>query len=212
MDENSYIEFTEPLVLKLEGFADTLETLDYESEDWKTVISLFFLYIESRLSESNIYDYVYKTDTTKDDKLKLQEDKGIIFSQINDNITKLQELPEDINKKWDIINGHYDDMKVLEEEFKKVEEKFQQDIQKKYDQIKEVEVEIEGIHHKMDEISSTNTELYKNVEGIDHKISEIENYIEDSEWKVDLDSPEEKVFELIKNNLIILKKLKYGNI
>lgn len=212
MDENSYIEFTEPLVLKLEGFADTLETLDYESEDWKTVISLFFLYIESRLSESNIYDYVYKTDITKDDKLKLQEDKGIIFSQINDNITKLQELPEDINKKWDIINGHYDDMKVLEEEFKKVEEKFQQDIQKKYDQIKEVEVEIEGIHHKMDEISSTNTELYKNVEGIDHKISEIENYIEDSEWKVDLDSPEEKVFELIKNNLIILKKLKYGNI
>jgi chromosome segregation ATPase len=212
MDENSYIDFTEPVVQKLESFADTLETLKYESEDWKTVISLFFLFIESRLGESNIYDYVYKTDQTKDDKLGLQEKKRVVFEEINSNITKLQELPEDINKMWDTINGYYDDMKVLEQEFKKVEEKFQQDIQEKYDQIKEVETSIDGVHKEMERLSGTNDGLYKNVESIDHKISDIENYIEESEWKVDLDSPEEKVFELIKNNLIILKKLKYGNI
>lgn len=212
MDENSYIEFTEPVVKKLEGFADTLETLRYESDDWTTVISLFFLFIESKLNESNIYDYVYKTDITKNEKLGLQEDKKVIFDEINGNITKLQELPNQINEMWDTINGYYDDMKVLEQEFKMVEEKFQQDIQEKYDQIKKIENIIGGIHEEMSNLSKLNDEKYKAVEVIDHKISDIENFIEDSEWKVDLDSPEEKVFELIKNNLIILKKLKYGDI
>lgn len=180
MDENSYIEFTEPVVIKLEGFADTLETLRYESDDWITVISLFFLFIESKLNESNIYDYVYKTDITKNEKLGLQEEKKVIFDEINGNITKLQELPNQINEM--------------------------------YNQIKKIENIIGGIHEEMDNLSKINDEKYKSVEVIDHKISDIENFIEDSEWKVDLDSPEEKVFELIKNNLIILKKLKYGDI
>ena len=212
MDENSYIDFTEPVVQKLESFAETLETLNYESEDWKTVISLFFLYVESKLPESNIYDYVFKTDQSKEERDQLKEKRGGLYEVINNNINQLQELPEDINKMWDEINGYYDDMKVLEEEFKKVEQKFQDDIQEKYDQIKGVETLIEGVHQKMKELSETNDKLYKDVEVVDHRVSDIENIIEDSEWKVDLDSPEEKVFELIKNNLIISKKLKYGNI
>lgn len=212
MDENSYIDFTEPVVQKLESFAETLETLNYESEDWKTVISLFFLYVESKLPESNIYDYVFKTDQSKEERHQLKEKRGDLYEVINNNINQLQELPEDINKMWDEINGYYADMKVLEEEFKKVEQKFQDDIQEKYDQIKGVETLIEGVHQKMKELSETNDKLYKDVEVVDHRVSDIENIIEDSEWKVDLDSPEEKVFELIKNNLIISKKLKYGNI
>ena len=212
MDENSYIDFTEPVVQKLESFAETLETLNYESEDWKTVISLFFLYVESKLHESNIYDYVFKTDQSKEERHQLKEKRGDLYEVINNNINQLQELPEDINKMWDEINSYYADMKVLEEEFKKVEQKFQDDIQEKYDQIKGVETLIEGVHQKMKELSETNDKLYKDVEVVDHRVSDIENIIEDSEWKVDLDSPEEKVFELIKNNLIISKKLKYGNI
>lgn len=212
MDENSYIDFTEPVVQKLESFAETLETLNYESEDWKTVISLFFLYVESKLPESNIFDYVFKTDQSKEERHQLKEKRGDLYEVINNNINQLQELPEDINKMWDEINGYYADMKVLEEEFKKVEQKFQDDIQEKYDQIKGVETLIEGVHQKMKELSETNDKLYKDVEVVDHRVSDIENIIEDSEWKVDLDSPEEKVFELIKNNLIISKKLKYGNI
>lgn len=90
MVQNSYIDFTEPVVKKLEGFADMLESVEYNAEDWKVITSLFLLYIESNLNSSNIYDFVFKTDEVKDEKLSLQENKRVLFEKINDNVKFLE--------------------------------------------------------------------------------------------------------------------------
>lgn len=241
MVQDSYIEFTEPVVKKLEGFADTLENIRYESEDWQVIVSLFLLYLESNLTESNIYDYVFKTDESKELKLQLQQSKKELFEKINQNVKTLENSPNEVNQKWDEVRDHYDTIKETEDtlngkidyhydRIKEIEKEFQQKIENEYDQIKKIEDErnqivdgeyftiktietdIEDIHKQMSKISEENDNLYKEVEVLDHKLSDIENHIEDSEWKVELDSPEEKVFETIKNNLILNKRLKYGDI
>jgi peptidoglycan hydrolase CwlO-like protein len=223
MVQNSYIDFTEPVVKKLEGFADMLESVEYNAEDWKVITSLFLLYIESNLNSSNIYDFVFKTDEVKDEKLSLQENKRVLFEKINDNVKFLETSPNSINEMWNQVENHY-------VEIKKIEEELQKRVQELYSQIKDVEInrnsivdgeyftiksiesDINDTHKKMEEVSKENDEYYKEVELMDHKLSEIENYVEDSEWKVELDSPEEKVFEHVKNNLIKNKRLRYGNI
>jgi len=241
MVQDSNIIFTKSVVEKLEGFADQLDAIRYESEDWEVVISLFFLYLESSLPNSNIYDFVLKTDNSKDEKLELQEKKRLLFDKINQNVDFLKEIPDNINQKWDEVRDHYDLISTTEEsinpeveehynEIKKLEKDFQEKVQKQYELIKEkeekrnsivdgeyftiktIESDIEDIHSKMKTVSEENDTLYKEVEVIDHTLSDIENNIEDSEWKVELDSPEEKVFGLVKNKLIINKRLKYGNI
>lgn len=223
MVQNSYIDFTEPVVKKLEGFADMLESVEYNAEDWKVITSLFLLYIESNLNSSNIYDFVFKTDEVKDEKLSLQENKRVLFEKINDNVKFLETSPNSINEMWNQVRDHYDiisdtETKLNEEienhyvEIKKIEINRNSIVDGEYFTIKSIESDINDTHKKMEEVSKENDEYYKEVELMDHKLSEIENYVEDSEWKVELDSPEEKVFEHVKNNLIKNKRLRYGNI
>jgi uncharacterized coiled-coil DUF342 family protein len=241
MVQDSNIVFTKSVVEKLEGFADQLESIRYESEDWEVIISLFLLYLESSLPNSNIYDFVVKTDNSKDEKLNLQEKKRLLFEKINENVESLKVMPDTINQKWDEVRDHYDVISETEgtinpeveehyNEIKKLEKDFQEKVQKQYELIREkeekrnsivdeeyftiktIESDIEDIHSKMKTISEENDVLYKEVETIDHTLSDIDNNIEESEWKVELDSPEEKVFELVKNKLIINKRLKYGDI
>jgi len=45
-----------------------------------------------------------------------------------------------------------------------------------------------------------------------NRLSDIHNDIDDSEWKVEINSTEEIVFNSIKQKLIIEKKLNYGSI
>jgi uncharacterized coiled-coil DUF342 family protein len=241
MVQDSNIVFTKSVVEKLEGFADQLDSIRYESEDWEVIISLFLLYLESSLPNSNIYDFVVKTDDSKSEKLNLQEKKRLLFEKINENVESLKVMPDTINQKWDDVRDHYDVISETEgtinpeveehyNEIKKLEKDFQEKVQKQYELIREkeekrnsivdeeyftiktIESDIEDIHSKMKTISEENDVLYKEVEMIDHTLSDIDNNIEESEWKVELDSPEEKVFELVKNKLIINKRLKYGDI
>ena len=53
---------------------------------------------------------------------------------------------------------------------------------------------------------------YERIEEIDNRVAEMETDIENSEWKVEIDSTEEIVFNSIKQKLIIEKKLNYGSI
>ena len=53
---------------------------------------------------------------------------------------------------------------------------------------------------------------YERIEEIDNRVAEMETDIENSEWKVEVDSTEEIVFNSIKQKLIIEKKLNYGSI
>jgi hypothetical protein len=72
--------------------------------------------------------------------------------------------------------------------------------------------EIELLTKQMEDIGGRIKELYTNIENTNYALSELENYIEESEWKIEVDSHEEMTFNEIKQKLIIEKKLNYGNI
>ena len=181
------MNFTERQVIQYEILAEALNNFDYFSENMEYKFLIFILNIESLLPKSNIFDYVFKTDITKDKKLELQEVKKQKFEVINGNVELMKTLPNDIEFKWNQVKEHYDE-------------------------IKSIELNIQSIHTQMDEMASKNDILYGEIENIDYEISQIDNYIEESEWKVDLDSHEEVTFNKIKEKLIIEKKLNYGNI
>jgi hypothetical protein len=181
------ISLTKYQVETLESIADLLESIDYSKEGAEIKFLTLIVNIESLLPKSNIFDYVFKTDITKDKKLELQEIKKQKFEVINSNVELLKSLPSDIEFKWNQVDEHYEI-------------------------IKKIELEIENTHKKMDEISVDNSLLYVEIEKIDNEISQIDNYIEESEWKVELDSHEEVTFNKIKEKLIIEKKFNYGNI
>jgi chromosome segregation ATPase len=279
MAEN--ISLTKYQVETLENIADLLESIDYTKEGAEIKFLTLIVNIESLLPKSNIFDYVFKTDITKDKKLELQEVKKQKFEVINGNVELMKTLPNDIEFKWNQVKEHYDVIKESEEKYngqidelydkikesqdelygkienlekekneiienlynqiKENEVKFSSEIEatydeikniddelygkidinenekneivnKTYDEIKNIELEIANIHKEMDEMGSQNDLLYVEIENIDHEISQIDNYIEESEWKVDLDSHEEVTFNKIKEKLIIEKKFNYGNI
>jgi chromosome segregation ATPase len=275
------ISLTKYQVETLESIADLLESIDYSKEGAEIKFLTLIVNIESLLPKSNIFDYVFKTDITKDKKLELQEIKKQKFEVINSNVELLKSLPSDIEFKWNQVKENYDiikeneekynteidslydkikemqdelygkidnlekekneiienlytqikeneakyssEMEAVYDEIKKIDDELYGKIDvseneknnivnKTYDEIKSIESNIQDIHTQMSEMASENDVLYGEIENIDFEISQIDNYIEESEWKVDLDSHEEVTFNKIKEKLIIEKKFNYGNI
>ena len=275
------ISLTKHQVENLENIADLLESIDYSKEGAEVKFLTLIVNIESLLPKSNIFDYVFKTDITKDKKLESQEIKKQKFEVINSNVELLKSLPNDIEFKWNQVKENYDiikeneekynteidefydkikesqdelygkidnfekekneiienlyiqikenetkyssEMEVVYDEIKKIDDELYGKIDvsenekndivnKTYDEIKSIESNIQDIHTQMSEMASENDVLYGEIENIDFEISQIDNYIEESEWKVDLDSHEEITFNKIKEKLIIEKKFNYGNI
>ena len=228
------ISLTKYQVETLESIADLLESIDYSKEGAEIKFLTLIVNIESLLPKSNIFDYVFKTDITKDKKLELQEIKKQKFEVINSNVELLKSLPSDIEFKWNQVKENYDIIKENEEKYnteidslydkiKEIQDElygkiddFEREkndiVNKTYDEIKSIESNIQDIHTQMSEMASENDVLYGEIENIDFEISQIDNYIEESEWKVDLDSHEEVTFNKIKEKLIIEKKFNYGNI
>ncbi len=275
------ISLTKHQVENLENIADLLESIDYSKEGAEVKFLTLIVNIESLLPKSNIFDYVFKTDITKDKKLESQEIKKQKFEVINSNVELLKSLPNDIEFKWNQVKENYDiikeneekynteidefydkikesqdelygkidnfekekneiienlyiqikeneakyssEMEVVYDEIKKIDDELYGKIDvsenekndivnKTYDEIKSIESNIQDIHTQMSEMASENDVLYGEIENIDFEISQIDNYIEESEWKVDLDSHEEVTFNKIKEKLIIEKKFNYGNI
>jgi len=275
------ISLTKYQVETLESIADLLESIDYSKEGAEIKFLTLIVNIESLLPKSNIFDYVFKTDITKDKKLELQEIKKQKFEVINSNVELLKSLPNDIEFKWNQVKENYDiikeneekynieiddlydkikesqdelygkiddfekekneiienlytqikeneakyssEMEAVYDEIKKIDDELYGKIDvseneknnivnKTYDEIKSIELNIQDIHTQMSEMASENDVLYGEIENIDFEISQIDNYIEESEWKVDLDSHEEVTFNKIKEKLIIEKKFNYGNI
>ena len=69
----------------------------------------------------------------------------------------------------------------------------------------QLQLEREGLYLKI-------KSQYERIEVIDNRVAEMETDIENSEWKVEINSTEEIVFNSIKQKLIIEKKLNYGSI
>lgn len=228
------ISLTKYQVETLENIADLLESIDYSKEGAEIKFLTLIVNIESLLPKSNIFDYVFKTDITKDKKLELQEAKKQKFEVINGNVELMKTLPNDIEFKWNQVKERYDVIKESEEKYNSeidelydklkelqdelygkidnLENEKNEIVNKTYDEIKSIESNIQDVHTNMNEMASENDLLYVEIENIDYEISQIDNYIEESEWKVNLDSHEEVTFNKIKEKLIIEKKFNYGNI
>ena len=63
------MNFTEHQVEQLEVFAEALNDFDYVSENMEYKFLIFILNIESLLPKSNIFEYVFKTNTMKIPKI-----------------------------------------------------------------------------------------------------------------------------------------------
>ena len=111
------------------------------------------------------------------------------------------DLQENKKQKFDIINNNVELLKSLPI-----------DIENKWNEIKNIELSIKDIHKQMDEIASENNAVYTQIDTINTELSNIDNEIEESEWRINIDSHEEFIFNKIKEKLIIEKKLNYGSI
>jgi len=65
---------------------------------------------------------------------------------------------------------------------------------------------------KNDKYKNELEEIDREMWRLKNRLSDIHNDIDDSEWKVEINSTEEIVFNSIKQKLIIEKKLNYGSI
>ena len=113
------ISLTKYQVETLESIADLLESIDYSKEGAEIKFLTLIVNIESLLPKSNIFDYVFKTDITKDKKLELQEIKKQKFEVINSNVELLKSLPNDIEFKWNQVKENYNIIKENEEKLNK---------------------------------------------------------------------------------------------
>ena len=147
------ISLTKYQVETLESIADLLESIDYSKEGAEIKFLTLIVNIESLLPKSNIFDYVFKTDITKDKKLESQEIKKQKFEVINSNVELLKSLPNDIEFKWNQVKENYD---IIKEN----EEKYNTEIDEFYDKIKESQDELYG---KIDNFEKEKNEIIENL-------------------------------------------------
>lgn len=74
------------------------------------------------------------------------------------------------------------------------------------------EIERKEKFERINELVAQMDLLYVDIDNINNNLSKIENEIDESEWRVEVNSHEEMLFNKIKEKLIINKKLNYGAI
>jgi hypothetical protein len=106
MDKNIGLEFNNNNVRQLELLANGLEGVLLKKDTIETNFSLILLNIESFIPNSNIFDYIFKTDIFKREKIKLSIEKGKVFEKIKiidkdiENLVKrIDELVKEIDEK-----------------------------------------------------------------------------------------------------------------
>jgi peptidoglycan hydrolase CwlO-like protein len=76
----------------------------------------------------------------------------------------------------------------------------------------EMSMKIEEHNKLLEELGEKISNSYNKINSINTELSNIDNEIDESEWRIDIDSHEEFIFNKIKEKLIIEKKLNYGSI
>jgi Txe/YoeB family toxin of Txe-Axe toxin-antitoxin module len=106
MDKSTIINFNKKNVRELELFAESLELILTNKDKLSTNFSLILLNIESFIPNSNIFNYIFKTDIFKREKIKLSIEKGKVFEKIKiidkdiENLVKrIDELVKEIDEK-----------------------------------------------------------------------------------------------------------------
>ena len=105
MDKGTGIEFNLNNVRQLELLADGLEGLLMSKDTIETNFSLVMLNIESFIPNSNIFEYIFKTDVFKRNKLKISIEKGKQYEKIKVIDNEIERLVNEIkNKEIEIKN------------------------------------------------------------------------------------------------------------
>ena len=135
MDKSVGINFNIENVRQLELLADSFEKLLLNRDLIETNFSLIILNIESFIPNSNIFDYIFKTDIFKREKLKLSinkekqydkikkidDDISDFVSEIDNLVRKIDELnikikdkEEELNEEYKIIDKMNSDMSNMD--------------------------------------------------------------------------------------------------
>ena len=203
MDKSIGLEFNNNNVRQLELLADGLEGVLLKKDTIETNFSLIMLNIESFIPNSNIFEYIFKTDISKRDKIKILIGRGKQYEKIKIIDNKIEQIVNEIEEKAATIR--------IEENKLNNEHKI---VEKIYEKIKIIDNKIEQLVGEIQEktllIRNEENELndeYTVINKMNSKLSNMDNQINESEWRVYQGSGERALFDFIKNKLIVEKKL-----
>ena len=98
MDKSIGLEFNNNNVRQLELLADGLEGVLLKKDTIETNFSLIMLNIESYIPNSNIFEYIFKTDISKRDKIKILIGRGKQYEKIKITDNKIEQLVNKIEQ------------------------------------------------------------------------------------------------------------------
>jgi hypothetical protein len=203
MDKSIGLEFNNNNVRQLELLANGLEGVLLKKDTIETNFSLIMLNIESFIPNSNIFEYIFKTDISKRDKIKILIGRGKQYEKIKITDNKIEQLVNEIEEKTLLIRNEENE---LNNEYKIIE--------KIYEKIKIIDNKIEQLVGEIQEktllIRNEENELndeYTVINKMNSKLSNMDNQINESEWRVYQGSGERALFDFLKNKLIVEKKL-----
>jgi hypothetical protein len=203
MDKNIGLEFNNNNVRQLELLANGLEGVLLKKDTIETNFSLIMLNIESYIPNSNIFEYIFKTDISKRDKIKILIGRGKQYEKIKVIDNKIEQLVNEIEEKTLSIRNEENE---LNNEYKIIE--------KIYEKIKIIDNEIERlvaeIQKKTLSIRTQENELndeYTVINKMNSRLSNMDNQINESEWRVYQGSGERALFDFLKKKLVVEKKL-----
>jgi hypothetical protein len=112
MDKSIGIEFNNDNVRQLELLADGLESILLKKDTIETNFSLIMLNIESFIPNSNIFEYIFKTDIFKRKKIKVSIERGkqyekikIVDNEIEILVNEIEKLANQIDEKTLLIRN-----------------------------------------------------------------------------------------------------------
>jgi ribosomal protein S17 len=203
MDKIIGLEFNNNNVRQLELLANGLEGVLLKKDTIETNFSLIMLNIESFIPNSNIFEYIFKTDISKRDKIKILIGRGKQYEKIKIIDNKIEQIVNEIEEKTATIRIEENE---LNNEYKIIE--------KIYEKIKIIDNKIERlvgeIQEKTSSIRNEENELnneYTVINKMNSKLSNMDNQINEYEWRVYQGSGERALFDFLKKKLVVEKKL-----
>jgi hypothetical protein len=107
MDKSIGIEFNNDNVRQLELLADGLESILLKKDTIETNFSLIMLNIESFIPNSNIFEYIFKTDIFKREKTKISIEKSKQYEKIKAIDNEIEQLVNEIKNRENELNNEY---------------------------------------------------------------------------------------------------------
>jgi len=106
-------------VEQLENFADLLEGIEFSKEKVDVNFLTFIINIESLLPKSNIFDYIFKSDTYKNELEEIDKEMWRLKNRASDILYDIEqsELKIGVNNNEEIIFNEIKQKLIIEKKF-----------------------------------------------------------------------------------------------